>query len=117
MRLPPLPSLYKSTLFRSILTVGPILEALVAEEEDDFRGSLTPEERLIRDRRIPRPALLFPVESPFQRALESGNDQAMITLTGLGCHPFMELHAKFKPMFETHSPNGPDGLRLLLLVL
>jgi hypothetical protein len=62
-----------------------------------------------RDKRVPRPALLMPWESSFEKILYSGNEQSLITVTGFDFYSFNLLHDMFAPVFNTHSPYSTDG--------
>lgn len=64
----------------------------------------------LRDKRIPRQALQNPKESAWRILLRSGNDHAMITLTGLDYESFNWLDELFSPIFNDYSPMvSPDG--------
>jgi hypothetical protein len=68
---------------------------LLMEEENEFdpdarRRRL--EYRRRRDRRILRPSLLMPWNSPWEMILRSGNDQSLITLSGFDNRSFHLLH-------------------------
>lgn len=85
------------------------LEAIEEQAStNSFRRTLSLEHRRRRDRRIPRHALLHPASSPWQRVLEYGNDQAMITRFDHAS--FNALHELFHPIFRTHSPYAEDGI-------
>jgi hypothetical protein len=60
--------------------------------------------RRLRQRRIPRVALQDPTQSAWRTLLESGNDQAMITLTGLDMETFNWLCSRFEHWYVGHSP-------------
>jgi hypothetical protein len=77
---------------------------LEEEEKKTFCNYLTMEAVWRRDRRIPRIALLSPDESPWQRLYSSGNDQAMITVTGFDHQAFRELLVFFEPYFYSYTP-------------
>ena len=61
-------------------------------------------QRKIRSRVIPRDALTDPAMSAICTLLNSRNDQAYITATGLDYTTFNELHAPFKELFEKYTP-------------
>ena len=69
------------------------------EQRTPFKTLLDDDGKRRRDHRIPRAALQSPKESSFVTVFESGDDQALITLTGFN-------HAAFKsfttclPMFS-----------------
>lgn len=77
----------------------------------EFRQHLTLEGVRRRDRRLPRCALLDPIndETPWNKVYRSGNDQAMITITGLDYVSFDRLHLLFLPQFNGNSPYSADG--------
>jgi hypothetical protein len=79
------------------------------DDEESFRGRLTIEERRKRDRRLPRPTLVCPYRSPWEKVFKSGDDQAMITLCGLDCKSFRDLHEGFKWYYTNFSPYSADG--------
>jgi hypothetical protein len=74
------------------------------QKEAAFKKRLNLEGRRRRDRRIPRDALLPPSDSAWIRLYESGNDQALITVTGMDHRAFNCLVELFEPWFNSHSP-------------
>ena len=74
-----------------------------------FYLSLNAEERRRRDRRIPRVALVEPGKSAWRRILVSGNDQSLITITGLDFSVFGALMERFEPMYSQYSVAPVDG--------
>ena len=66
-------------------------------------------ERIRHQRRIPRPALLSPVASPWKQVYNSGNDQAFITLTGLDFATFEAVEGQFRHYFNCYTPFTKDG--------
>lgn len=71
--------------------------------------------RRLRARRIPRVALHDTAECAWIKLYNSGNDQAMITLTGLDLATFNWLDGLFTPMHDNYSPFiSPDGKITLL---
>ncbi len=67
-------------------------------------------QRRLRQRRIPRVALQDATHSAWKTLFHSGNDQALITLTGLDFETFNWLSPKFSALYDTHSPFvDPDG--------
>ena len=83
---------------------------LVAAEADNdeqekrrtFRSKLTLEGRRRRDRRLPRASLRSPRFSPWSFLYASGNDQALITATGLDHKSFSDLKALFEPLYDRY---------------
>jgi hypothetical protein len=74
-----------------------------------YRDRLNEEGRRIRDRRIPRSALTSPAHSAFERLYQSGNDQALITVTGFDHAAFNCLLTMFRPWFNQHTPWTSDA--------
>jgi hypothetical protein len=74
-----------------------------------YLSGLNDEGRRRRDRRIPRSALTVPSHSAFQRLYDSGNDQALITVTGFDHAAFTCLLSLFAPWFHRHTPWTNDG--------
>jgi DDE superfamily endonuclease len=74
------------------------------EDETSFRELLDAEGRQRRDRRIPRLALLTPGDSAFDKLYNSGNNQALITVTGFDHTAFRSLLELFSPWFLSHTP-------------
>jgi hypothetical protein len=67
-------------------------------------------QRRLRQRHIPRVSLQGASRSAWKTLLNSGNDQALITLTGCSFKVFNWLLPKFCELYDTHSPFGaPDG--------
>ena len=63
--------------------------------------------RQLRQRRIPRISLLHTAVSPWRKIYHSGNQQALITATGLSYYAFEYLLSKFTWYFENYTPfNG-----------
>ena len=69
-----------------------------------FYNNLSVYEQWLRDRRLPRVALQDPSQSSWKTLLKSGNDQALITLTGLNFTTFYWLLERFRPIYDGHSP-------------
>jgi DDE superfamily endonuclease len=80
-------------------------------DDDSFRELLDEEGRQRRDRRIPRIALLTPGGSAFDKLYSSGNNQALITVTGFDHLAFRSLLELFSPWYLTHTPwtGSQDG--------
>jgi DDE superfamily endonuclease len=75
-----------------------------------FLRSLSLYERHLHDRRIPRAALEYPNSSAWRALGGSGNDLALITLTGLDFSVFNWLEQKFTPIHNQYSPFiSPNG--------
>ena len=87
------------------------------EQRTPFKTLLDDDRKRRRDHRIPRAALQSPKESSFVTLFESGDDQALITLTGFDHATFQELHNLFAPVFNTftlslgvqHKESGGHG--------
>ena len=56
------------------------------------------------DHRIPYAAFQPPKGSSFVTLFDSGDDQALITLTGFDHAIFQELHNMFAPVFNAFTP-------------
>ena len=69
-----------------------------------FKTVLDDDGKRRHDHRIPRAALQSPKESSFVTLFESGDDQALITLTGFDHVTFQELHNLFAPVFNAFTP-------------
>ena len=75
-----------------------------------FLKRLSSMQRRLRQRRIPRASLLPPSHSAWKAICDSGNDQALITLTGVDFQTFNWYHEKFKMVYDSHSPFvDPNG--------
>ena len=61
------------------------------------------DERKRRNRRIPRLVLVEPKMSAWKKILSSGNDQSLITTTGLDFNVFKELKQRFEPEYSRYS--------------
>jgi hypothetical protein len=86
-----------------------LLLMLMEEEENEekkqkFLNRLTLQGKRRRDRRLPRTVLLHPSASAWQKLYLSGNDQAMITVTGFDCNAFQLILAMFLPYFQKYTP-------------
>ena len=75
-----------------------------------FYQALSSSQQRMRVRRIPRPCLLPPDQSPWKKLYIGKDDSAMISLTGLSKDVFEELHEKFLPFFQHLSPHSPSGM-------
>jgi DDE superfamily endonuclease len=84
---------------------------LIAEDEKKWKFNLSLEGRCRRERRLPREALVSPEESAWTRLFDSGNDQALITITGFDHSAFGSLLDLFKGWFNQHTPwtGSQDG--------
>ena len=81
------------------------------EQRTPFKTLLDDHWKRCRDHRIPRAALQSPKELSFVTLFVSGDDQALITLTGFDHATFQELHNLFTPVFNVFTPfsRGADG--------
>ena len=70
----------------------------------EHRNALSPEALAVRQCRIPRISLTTVKNSPWRKVFHSGNDQAMITLTGFTCEAFEYLIEKFSPVYYEFTP-------------
>ena len=72
------------------------------DEDATFKSRLSPEDRRRRDRRIPRRAnLSYYEDSPFKNIFDSGDDQALLNLTGLDHHTFSKLLGIYQPHYSS----------------
>lgn len=78
--------------------------------KDKFLQNMPASARHRRDRRIPRISLQHPTYSPFMILYLSGNDQALITLTGFDHRSFRYILTKFKKLYDDYSPYSASGL-------
>ena len=99
-----------------VLTIAAELEKANGSDEfihsryrKSFYKQLTRLERIRRQRRIPRHALLSPVASPWRQVYNSTNDQALITLTGLDFATFEVVEGQFRQYFNSYTPFTKDG--------
>ena len=74
------------------------------DREALFQDLLTLEGMHRRDRRLPRCALVNPQSSPWMKLFSSGNDQALITISGFDHRSFNFLLQKFRPYFNAYTP-------------
>ena len=75
-----------------------------------YKSLLDDEERRERDRRIPRTALLHYGESPFHHLYNSGDNQALLNMTGLNYQAFAKLLHFFIPKFHSYTLDATTGL-------
>jgi hypothetical protein len=69
----------------------------------------------MRQRRIPRVSLQDASQSAWTTLFNSGNDQALITLTGFDFATFHWLLPKFSTLYDNHSPFGDPNGRIIAL--
>ena len=74
-----------------------------------YHHSLSSAARRLRDRRIPRVATLSPSSSPWQCLYDSGNEQALVTATGLDHAAFSCLLTEFEPLYHEHTVDKDTG--------
>jgi hypothetical protein len=67
-----------------------------------FKSLLDAEDRRRRERIIPRVPLLEPSKSAWKKLYESGNDSALITITGFDHSAFKVCLDLYKPYFDGH---------------
>jgi DDE superfamily endonuclease len=85
-----------------------------SKAKNEFRMQLTAAERRMRNRNLPRNALLDPEKSPWSRVYESKDDPALITVTGFDHNAFAILLGLFEPLFNGYSPwtgSSEDGYK------
>jgi DDE superfamily endonuclease len=93
---------------------------LDAGESGRFRDYLIMEGRWRRDRNLIRDSLVDPNSSPWKHLYESGDDGALITITGFDHQTFRLLHDGFEYYFNNYTPwcsksGGRDGLNYRLM--
>ena len=74
-----------------------------------FKTSLNDDGKRRQDHPIPCAALRSPKELAFVTLFESGDDQALITLTGFDHATFHDLHTLFAPVFNAFTPFSRDA--------
>ena len=82
------------------------------KKKNCFRRSLSRQQRRNRTGYYRRRALQAPENAPFWNIYNSGQDDALITLTGFNHRYFAELHALFQPLFDSYTPYSADGIRI-----
>ena len=90
-----------------------LLLALLLKRKQRFRSKLDEDGRKRRDRNIPRAALNSPQTSAWQTLYNSGDDGALITVTGFDHNTFKDLLQTFSPLFYGHTPwiGKADGFK------
>ena len=78
-----------------------------------FMKKLDEEGRRRRQRNLPRKSLLDPKDSPWAKVYESGDDSALITVTGFDHATFQFMLALLEPLFLQYTPwtGSQDGLK------
>ena len=74
-----------------------------------FKTSLNDDGKRRQDHPIPCAALRSPKELAFVTLFESGDDQALITLTRFDHATFHDLHTLFGPVFNAFTPFSWDA--------
>ena len=84
------------------------------EQSTPFKTMLDDDEKRCCDYQIPHAALQSPKESSFVTLFESGDDLALITLTGFDHATFQELYKLLAPVFNAFTPfsQGADDTYL-----
>ena len=82
---------------RAVLFIAAMLALEEEERVNYYWQKLNEEGRQRRDRRIPRCALVDPQFSPWQKVYKSGDDGAMITVTGFDNESFQRMLQLFAP--------------------
>ena len=77
---------------------------VASRNRHEHRNTLSLEAFAIRQRRIPRISLTSVKNSPWRKIFHSGNNQAMITLTGFTCEAFEYVLEKFSPVYHEFTP-------------
>ena len=92
-----------------LLLAGQTVLQAASLSEMKLKHFMSAWERRLRDRRIPRCALVDTRVSSFQRLYQSRNDQAFITFTGFDYSSFDYLLSKFSPLYHRYSPYSLNG--------
>ena len=96
-----------------------VIVALKIEERRSrtFSHRLDADGRRRRSRGLCRKVLLNPNESPWQKLYSSGDNQALITVTGFDQEAFQTLLEHFEPLFLQYTPwtGKNDGKTMKLL--
>ena len=77
---------------------------LLQNENRSVRDTLSIQEIRNRNGNLRRRSIVSPSCSPFVVLFNSGQDDALITLTGFNHHAFQLLLNLFRPLFDSHSP-------------
>lgn len=85
--------------------------ALLADENNNGRPQLTPEERRRRDRRTPRIALKRYQKSSFFYLYHSGDDQALLNCCAVDHEVFLSLLDLFEPVFNSYTLDKYNQIR------
>jgi hypothetical protein len=82
-----------------------------------FRSQLNAEGRKRRNRHLPRCSLPAPQLSAWETVFNSGNDGALITVTGMDHAAFKELLKIYQPFFKSYTPwtGNQDGRNFIRL--
>ena len=94
---------------RLLLLLLAMMKLKQAKKKVRFKDLLNEEGRKRRSRQIPRVALQDPTESSWQTLYESGDDAALITVTGFDHNAFQELLKIYKPYYDGYSPWTGNG--------
>jgi hypothetical protein len=81
------------------------------KKRNDYRKQLSLAKRRLRQRKLPRVALEEPLlpNMSWNKLFDSGNDKALITLTGFNHRSFRQLEELFEPFWMNCLPYGKDG--------
>ena len=79
-------------------------------DDESYKDVISIEDRHRRDRRIPRCALRSYFYCSFRTLYLSGNDQALLNLTGNDHSTFSKLLSRFKPLYDLNTIDKDTGL-------
>ena len=79
------------------------LALLFLDIEETFLQRLSEHQRRMRDKRIPRTAIKYWWESPWLYMYQSGDDQALLNMTGVDHHGFNKLLEVFQPYWDSYA--------------
>ena len=93
-----------TTLFKLAMRLSRfmLMAAMTDSDRGSYKSQLDIDEKLNRDKRIPRAALTRYKYSSFKYLYLSGNDQALINATGHDHTSFSKLLHKFKPIYDLY---------------
>jgi hypothetical protein len=86
--------------------------AVTSDIRNHFRSTMSLQSIRNRSGKIRRRSLLSPRSSAFMQLYNGGQDDALITMTGLNYSTFHELLAIFSPIFHEYTPHVDSGCNI-----
>jgi hypothetical protein len=86
--------------------------AVTSDICNHFRSTMSLQSIRNRSGKIRRRSLLSPRSSAFMQLYNGGQDDALITMTGLNYSTFHELLAIFSPIFHEYTPHVNSGCNI-----